>query len=297
MRVSTISAFLLTSNIIFADCQNASERIYVADYSGKVHTVRYDPPTLPGVQGNLIVIQSADLCGPKPSWLFKGPNRERLWCIGEGAGFAAGLNHYTIAADGKLGILGGKTVVGAPVHAAFAFNDSGVLTAQYGGMNGSGSGGGVTFWKFENENIQDVKVPDQRVFPNLAKPGDSPQDVPRAHQVVPDPSGRFAVVPDLGADKLRVLGVDTSGMAVLDELEYQLPKGTGPRHAVFPSTLRRQTPPQLNTSSRQRARQFDYHLQRQLSGRPFEPDLESRAVSSERIQARRYCEHSKQLQS
>ncbi|KAI9875300.1 MAG: hypothetical protein M1823_007507, partial [Watsoniomyces obsoletus] len=100
-------------------------------------------------------------------------------------------------------------------------------------MNGSGSGGGVSFWKFDNENIQDVKVPDQRVFPKLAKPGDSPQDVPRAHQVVPDPSGRFAVVPDLGADKLRVLGVDTSGMAVLDELEYQLPKGTGPRHAVF----------------------------------------------------------------
>jgi 6-phosphogluconolactonase (cycloisomerase 2 family) len=45
---------------------------------------------------------------------------------------------------------------------------------------------------------------------NLTAPGTNPsrQDAPHPHEVILDPTGSFIVVPDLGADLVRVFSVD-----------------------------------------------------------------------------------------
>ena len=66
--------------------------------------------------------------------------------------------------------------------------------------------------------------------------GPSPRQVgPHAHQIVLDPSGRFALVPDLGADRVFIYRFDrTSRTLSLGEPRFELlPPGSGPRHLVF----------------------------------------------------------------
>lgn len=61
----------------------------------------------------------------------------------------------------------------------------------------------------------------------------SRQDKPHPHEAIPDPTGQFLLVPDLGADLVRVFTVDQDsgnltacGAGVADP-------GDGPRHGVF----------------------------------------------------------------
>jgi 6-phosphogluconolactonase len=55
----------------------------------------------------------------------------------------------------------------------------------------------------------------------------------RAHQVVTDPSGRWVVAVDLGADSVYVYGLDlTLGKLTLNQ-QLKLPSGAGPRHLAF----------------------------------------------------------------
>ncbi len=62
------------------------------------------------------------------------------------------------------------------------------------------------------------------------------QTQPRPHQVVIDPTGQYILVPDLGADRIRVLKMQTSEGVLLEAHEcggIDLPKGSFPRHVVF----------------------------------------------------------------
>lgn len=69
----------------------------------------------------------------------------------------------------------------------------------------------------------------------MPAPGPNPerQDAPHPHGVVVDPSGQFVLVPDLGADLVRIFRISP----ITGQLEAQQPltvaPGSGPRHAVF----------------------------------------------------------------
>lgn len=59
-----------------------------------------------------------------------------------------------------------------------------------------------------------------------------------AHSATVDPSGRFALVPDLGADRVFVYGFDRASHALMpdggpDPRSFITPPGSGPRHAAF----------------------------------------------------------------
>ena len=60
------------------------------------------------------------------------------------------------------------------------------------------------------------------------------QQAPHAHQVMPDPSGRSVLVPDLGTDILAVYDLDPA-TGELSESPHSLPiePGSGPRHCAF----------------------------------------------------------------
>lgn len=68
----------------------------------------------------------------------------------------------------------------------------------------------------------------------MSQPGiKSQQDAPHPHQVILDPTGAFILVPDLGADQVRVYAIDqhSGRLNVCPSLNYTA--GSGPRHGLF----------------------------------------------------------------
>ncbi|MFI6493845.1 lactonase family protein [Streptomyces sp. NPDC050564] len=59
------------------------------------------------------------------------------------------------------------------------------------------------------------------------------QTGPHAHQVRPDPSGRWVLSVDLGTDSVRICSLDARAGRLTLHGETALPPGTGPRHLVF----------------------------------------------------------------
>lgn len=69
----------------------------------------------------------------------------------------------------------------------------------------------------------------------MSGPGKIPnrQEAPHPHHVFPDPTGDFLIVPDLGADLIRINRIDhRSGKLVECGTGKPVP-GTGPRHGTF----------------------------------------------------------------
>lgn len=68
----------------------------------------------------------------------------------------------------------------------------------------------------------------------MARPGPNPrQDVPHPHEVNVDPTGNFILVPDLGADLVRIFRID-AGTGDLESCGAgQASPGDGPRHATW----------------------------------------------------------------
>ncbi|WP_306327668.1 lactonase family protein [Streptomyces venezuelae] len=59
------------------------------------------------------------------------------------------------------------------------------------------------------------------------------QAAPHAHQVLPDPSGRWVVSVDLGTDSVRICALDPDTGTLRLHGETALRPGTGPRHLAF----------------------------------------------------------------
>jgi len=69
----------------------------------------------------------------------------------------------------------------------------------------------------------------------LEKPGAVPdrQEAPHPHQAITDPTGEYIIVPDLGADLVRVFHVDKATLKWTPVAPLVTPAGFGPRHAAF----------------------------------------------------------------
>lgn len=61
------------------------------------------------------------------------------------------------------------------------------------------------------------------------------QASPHAHSAAVDPSGRYALVPDLGADRVFIYAFDRASHTLSPDASraYVAPPGSGPRHLVF----------------------------------------------------------------
>jgi 6-phosphogluconolactonase (cycloisomerase 2 family) len=68
----------------------------------------------------------------------------------------------------------------------------------------------------------------------LAAPGPHPrQDVPHPHEVAVDPTGEYILVPDLGADLVRIFKINTSTGRLTSCGNGKANPGDGPRHATW----------------------------------------------------------------
>ena len=65
------------------------------------------------------------------------------------------------------------------------------------------------------------------------------QEVSHPHMIVTTPDNRFAVVPDLGTDKVYLYALDADAGALSLSQTLDLPPGAGPRHVAFHPSLPR----------------------------------------------------------
>ncbi|CAL9590789.1 6-phosphogluconolactonase [Streptomyces sp. enrichment culture] len=157
---------------------------------------------------------------PDPSWLALSPDGGMLYAVSETA--AGAVAAYRVHGDrpepaGAPVPVGG----GGPTHLSLFAGH--VLTANYG----SGSVSAVPLRPDDTLARAASGV--------LRHAGSGPhtprQQGPHAHQVQPDPSGRWAVSVDLGTDSVRVCAL-ADGVPVVRR-EVALRPGSGPRHLAF----------------------------------------------------------------
>jgi 6-phosphogluconolactonase (cycloisomerase 2 family) len=88
----------------------------------------------------------------------------------------------------------------------------------------------LTTFKLPLNNGQPIQT---LKFTMAQKGPNSRQDVPHPHQAFTDPTGAFVVVPDLGADLIRIFSIEASSGKLTECASAKAPAGAGPRHGTF----------------------------------------------------------------
>jgi 6-phosphogluconolactonase len=164
----------------------------------------------------------------RPTWIVAHPSRPALYAVSETGndGKTQGKVH-ALKVDPKTGLLSLVSTVdsggGGPTH--MALDAHGLLVAHYGTGHVAALpvrvDGGV-------EPPASVQL-DQGSGPSPRQKG------PHAHSVALDPSGRFVLTADLGADRVFVYPYDRKArqLGAAAATSVSVPPGTGPRHMVF----------------------------------------------------------------
>jgi 6-phosphogluconolactonase len=166
----------------------------------------------------------------RPTWIAAHPALPVLYAVSEvgNDGKSQGGVH-TLRADratGRLTLVG--TVPsggGGPTHLALDMALKALMVANYG----TGQVAALPVLADARLGPPASVQADQGSGPNPRQKG------PHAHGVVLDPSRRFALVADLGADRLFVYPYDRAShrLSPAEAPPGTLPPGTGPRHLAF----------------------------------------------------------------
>lgn len=200
--------------------------LFVASYAGTITSLSL---TESGGNFSLKELSISTECAPNPSWLTLDANRGVLFCLNEGLATVNGsLSSFTINSNGSLTHVQNTTTISGPVSGIIYGEPAGqraIALAHYGPTAAVSSfllnGGGNFSY---NQNITFT----------LSQPGAVPdrQAAPHEHEAITDPTGQYILVPDLGADLVRVFRFDSD--LKLQELNpLRTAPGDGPRHAAF----------------------------------------------------------------
>ncbi len=165
-----------------------------------------------------------------PSFLALHPSGRFLYAVNELESFdgerAGAVSAYAIdPKTGDLAFLNRRSSQGtAPCHLSVDRTGRNLLVANYGAGN-----------------VALLPIgPDGRLAPATvvrAHGGSGPnrdrQQSPHAHEIAFDPAERFALSPDLGADRVFVYRFDAGRGTLEPHGEAALPPGSGPRHLAF----------------------------------------------------------------
>ncbi|MET8901643.1 lactonase family protein [Streptomyces sp. NPDC004538] len=201
-----------------ADGGRRQRRAYIGSFTAAggpgILTADVDPGS-----GALTVVSGTDRL-PDPSYLALAPDGATLYAVSETAEGAVAA--YRVNGD-KPEPAGRPVPVGGDGPTHLSLYDGHVLTANYG----SGTVSAVP--------VRSDGSLARSASGVLRHTGSGPhaqrQQAPHAHQVRPDPSGRWAVSVDLGTDSVRVCTLTDGAPAV--HRETALRPGSGPRHLAF----------------------------------------------------------------
>src|SRR6266576_4103272 len=198
--------------------------LYIGTYTESIYLVRMDRRS-----GELVRVGSVN-AGANPSFLIIHPTGRVLYAVNEleptgivsafaiesGAG---GLTRLNEQASGG----------GAPCYVSVERTGRALLVANY-------AGGSVALLPIEPSG---ALAPAHVVQHTGKGPNAERQEAPHAHCILPDPSNRFALAADLGADRVFVYRLDLDGKALrhIEEGDAVMRPGAGPRHLAFHPTL------------------------------------------------------------
>ncbi|MEU6357346.1 lactonase family protein [Streptomyces sp. NPDC047072] len=157
---------------------------------------------------------------PDPSYLALSPDGEMLYAVSETTEGAVAA--YRVTGD-KPESAGPPVPVDGDSPTHLAVHAGHVLTANYGS-------GSVTTVPVRPDGTL-AETPSDVLRHTGSGPYAPRQQGPHAHQVQPDPSGRWTVSVDLGTDSVRVCALTDGRLAV--HREIALRPGSGPRHLAF----------------------------------------------------------------
>jgi 6-phosphogluconolactonase len=195
--------------------------LYVGTYADAFYVVAMDRRS-----GELMLFDSVE-AGQKPSFLALHPNRRVLYAVNEldkGAVRAFAIAERTRAVTP---LNEQPSEGGAPCYVSVDRRGGALLVANY-------AGGNVALLPIEANG---ALAPATSVVPHTGTgPNAERQEAPHAHCIIPDPSNRFALAADLGADRIFVYRLETGGK-LLHVSEAVMRPGAGPRHLTFHPTL------------------------------------------------------------
>lgn len=193
--------------------------VYVGTYASKeekgIHLCGLNPET-----GALRLIHGTSGI-ENPSFLILNEEASRLYAVSEQS--QGGVAAYAVDPDhGGLSQLGTASTEGAdPCHLSLPRN-GGLLAANY-------SGGNVARFALDGQGALDGMT--SLVQHEGQGPRQDRQEAAHAHSAVPDETGAYVYVSDLGTDEIVHYRVEEGRL--VREGAVQLPPGAGPRHFVF----------------------------------------------------------------
>jgi 6-phosphogluconolactonase len=209
--------------------------LYVGTYTegGRrdgIHLVRMDRRS-----GQLRLTASVD-AGENPSFLAIHPNGRVLYAVNEidkYNGKASGaVSAFAIARDtGALTRLDEQPSGGAaPCFVSVDRSGRVALVANY-------NGGSVALLPIQTDGS--LAPPTQVVQHTGSGPNTERQISAHAHSIVADPSNRFVLAADLGADRVFIYRLDVDGKSLrhVEGGDAVMRSGAGPRHFAFHPTL------------------------------------------------------------
>jgi 6-phosphogluconolactonase len=215
---------------VFLQAEGPTHWLYVGTYTGAkskgIYRATYDATT--GKIGEPVL--AADV--RSPSFLAVDPTNNRLFSVGEIADFGSRRSGSvsSFAMDkttGKLTPLSTVSSVGSgPCHLNVDKTGKFVVVANYGG------GSTAVLPVREDGKLGEASSFIQHKGSSVNK---SRQEGPHAHSANISPDNRFAIVADLGLDKLFVYKLDSKKGQISpnDQATHETAPGAGPRHFAF----------------------------------------------------------------
>jgi len=199
--------------------------LYVGTYTENIYLVRMDRRS-----GELVRVGAVN-AGANPSFLSIHPNGRVLYAVNELEPTGAVSAFAIERATGALTRINEEpSGGGAPCYVSVDLTGRAALVANY-------AGGSVALLPIETNG---ALAPTTSVVQHTGKgPNAERQEAPHAHCILPDPSNRFALAADLGADRVFVYQLDLEGRSLhhIEEGDAVMRPGAGPRHLAFHPTL------------------------------------------------------------
>ncbi|KAG6357208.1 hypothetical protein INS49_015086 [Diaporthe citri] len=202
-----------------------SANLLVSHFSGSIYSLSLK--TSNG-KGQLAITSTLRAGGLTPSWLTLDSATGNLYVTDEAQYGAPVLTTLKVNNDNSVQLVSTAPTSGGGVHSSL-----------YGGSDGRGF---FAVAEYDPSTITTYRLPlsgsskqVQKLAFNMSAPGPDPyrQDKPHPHSVFADPTGRFLLSADLGADLIRIFSIDASTGQLTSCPAAAAGAGDGPRHGEF----------------------------------------------------------------
>lgn len=217
MRYSTPAAITQAMGALLFGSSVMGKTLYVGTAVAEVLSYSFD-----AYSASFAPISATNDSFPSPTWQsFDG---DIMYSVSESGGTTPGaITSYTVE-NGTFTKIDQETGLTGPVHIAVTKNKKGLITAAYGGQ-------GINTFVTNNGILQK----NQQFTYDVSSIVADRQGESHPHGVFIDPTGSFAVIPDLGGDVLHVYLI--AGSSYTNNLtplpDVAATQGSGPRHGAF----------------------------------------------------------------